>query len=232
VLYPADAADARMAIFNADGSEVEMCGNGIRCCAVYMRRRGLIDRNDLVIDTPAGLIRPVIEADGVRVDMGVPRLDAREIPVTGYTGRVIDAAPPQIDDSWPLPAMSCVSMGNPHTVFFVDDVTAVPVARVGEKVESHPAFPQRTNVEFAQVIDRGCIRMRVWERGSGVTLACGTGACGTLVAALLSERTASKVTVMLDGGDLEVEWRDQDSPVWMTGPATEVFDGTIEMGDI
>jgi diaminopimelate epimerase len=184
----------------------------------------------MLIDTPAGLMRPVLAGERVRVDMGAPRLDASEIPLQGYCGRVIDVAPPRIDTTWPLPAMSCVSMGNPHAVFFVDDAAAVPLAEIGGKVERHPAFPRRTNVEFAEVCDRRHIRMRVWERGSGITLACGTGACGTAVAAILSGRADSPVTAMLDGGDLEIEWQDENGPVWMTGPATEVFEGTITMG--
>jgi diaminopimelate epimerase len=229
VLYPCDDADARMAIFNADGSEAEMCGNAIRCCALYMRSRGLVDRDELVINTLAGPIRPLIEGTSVRVDMGRPRLDAAAVPVEGYNGRVLDAAPPRIDSDWPLPPMSCVSMGNPHCVFFVDDVATVPIAEVGGMVERHPAFPQRTNVEFAQVLERGRLRVRVWERGSGVTLACGTGACGTVVAAILTDRSDTHVTVMLDGGDLLIEWPDPDGPVWMTGPATEVFNGCIAL---
>ncbi len=229
ILYPAPDADARMAIFNADGSEVEMCGNGIRCCAVYMRTHGVTDKHALAIATRAGMIRPAMDGALVRVDMGAPRLDAGDIPVAGLHGRVINAPPPAIDDPWPLPPMTCVSMGNPHTVLFVDDVAAVPLARVGEKVERHPCFPRRTNVEFVQVRDRRHVRMRVWERGAGITLACGTGACGTVVAGIISGRLDHTVTVTLDGGELEIEWPDERGPVWMRGPATEVFSGTIQL---
>lgn len=229
ILYPAAHADARMAIFNADGSEVEMCGNGIRCCAQYMHRHGITNKSALEIETRAGLIKPVLEGELVRVDMGAPRLDAAEIPVTGHSGRVINAAPPPVDDAFALPPMTCVSMGNPHAVFFVDDVAAVPLARIGEKVERHAQFPRRTNVEFAQVLSRSHVRMRVWERGAGITLACGTGACGTVVAGIISGRLDRRVTVTLDGGDLEIEWPNDHSSVWMRGPATEVFNGTIEL---
>lgn len=229
ILYPAAQADARMAIFNADGSEVEMCGNGIRCCAQYLHRRGITTRSTLEIETRAGLIKPVLEGALVRVDMGAPRLDAAEIPVTGYSGRVINATPPPVDDAFVLPPMTCVSMGNPHAVFFVNDVAAVPLARIGEKVERHPQFPRRTNVEFAQALSRSHVRMRVWERGAGITLACGTGACGTVVAGILSGRLDRRVIVSLDGGDLEIEWPDDHSSVWMRGPAAEVFTGTIEL---
>jgi len=229
VLYPSGAADARMAIFNADGSEVEMCGNGIRCCALYLHRRGIVTRSAQAIETPAGIIRPVIEGDRVRVNMGPPRLDAADIPVTGFTGRVIDALLPGVASAYPLPAMTCVSMGNPHAVFFVDDVAAVPLAQIGPLVERHAAFPRRTNAEFAQVVSRDRVRMRVWERGSGVTLACGTRACGTVVAGIVSGRLDRAASVQLDGGELHIAWPDDQSPVWMTGPAADVFDGAIAL---
>ncbi len=229
ILYPSACADARMAIFNADGSEVEMCGNGIRCCAQFLHRRGITRKHALEIETRAGLIKPVIEDELVRVNMGEPRLEAAEIPVLGFSGRVINAAPPAISDDYTLPPMTCVSMGNPHAVFFVDDVAAVPLARIGEKVERHPQFPRRTNVEFAQVLSPSHVRMRVWERGAGITLACGTGACGTVVAGIISGRLGRRVTVTLDGGTLEIEWPDDHGSVWMRGPATEVFNGTIEL---
>lgn len=229
ILYPSATADARMAIFNADGSEVEMCGNGIRCCAQFLRRHGLTNKTELAIETLAGIIRPVLDGERVRVNMGMPRLDAAQIPVAGLSGRVINAPPPAIDDAYPLPPMTCVSMGNPHAVFFVEDVAAVPLERLGEKIERHPQFPRRTNVEFAQVLARDRVRMRVWERGAGITLACGTGACGTVVAGILTGRLDRQAVVVLDGGELEVVWPDQHSPVWMCGPATEVFSGVIEL---
>jgi len=229
ILYPSESADARMAIFNPDGAEVEMCGNGIRCCTLYMARHGLTKKTDLRIETLAGLVRPVIEDECVRVDMGAPILDAARIPVQGFTGRVIDAPPPDVDSDFALPLMSCVSMGNPHAVFFVDDVRAVPLEGIGEKVETHSAFPRRTNVEFAQVLDRTTVRVRVWERGTGITLACGTGACGTVVAGILTGKLDAAVTVLLDGGELTVEWPDHAGHVWMTGPAAEVFGGAVDI---
>ena len=231
LLYPSVRADARMAIFNADGSEVEMCGNGIRCCALYLKERGIIPGNTQVIDTLAGLIKPVIEGNMVRVDMGTPILDADDIPVAGVTGRVIDVPVPHIDSTFPVPPVTCVSMGNPHAVFFVDNADDVPLEDVGRKIELLPLFPKRINVEFAHVISKNRIRMRVWERGSGITLACGTGACGTVVAGILTGRLDHNVTVVLDGGDLSIDWAGEGSPVWMTGPAREVFNGTVHLED-
>jgi len=231
LLYSSDCADARMAIFNADGSEVEMCGNGIRCCALYLKDRGIVSGNEQVIETLAGPIKPIIQGDLVRVNMGMPILDANDIPVAGITGRVIEVPVPEINSAFPLPGVTCVSMGNPHAVFFVDDADAVPLEEVGSQVERLPLFPNRTNVEFAQVVARDSIRMRVWERGSGITLACGTGACGTVVAGILTARLDSRVTVILDGGDLTIDWAGEGSPVWMTGPAREVFNGTVQLED-
>lgn len=225
ILYPSRHADARMAIFNADGSEVEMCGNGIRCCAQYMKRHDLTRKRALAIETLAGLIKPVITGEFVRVDMGAPRLDAAEIPVRGFAGRVVGRRLPGVK----APAMTCVSMGNPHAVFFVDDVAAVPLAALGPAIERHRAFPHRTNVEFAQVLSRTRIRMRVWERGTGVTLACGTGACATAVAAMLNGLAGDAVTVALDGGELAIAWPGMRGHVFMTGPAAEVFEGTITL---
>jgi diaminopimelate epimerase len=229
VLYPSETADARMAIFNADGSEVEMCGNGIRCCALYLKERGIVSSDSQVIETRAGLIKPVIEGGNVRVDMGIPVLDAQNIPVSGVSGRIIDAPPPAIDSPFQLPLMTCVSMGNPHAVFFVDDADAVPLEAVGRKVEILPLFPQRTNVEFATVLSRDRVRMRVWERGSGITLACGTGACGTVVAGILTGRLDETATVILDGGELVIHWAGDGTSIWMSGPACDVFNGTIHL---
>lgn len=229
VLSPAESGenDACMSIYNADGSQVEMCGNGIRCCAVFLAEKGLTKRDTLRIETLAGIITPTLLGDNVKVDMGAPRLNAEDIPVSGITGQIVHAPPPPLDDIYELPFMTCVSMGNPHTVFFVDDVAAVPLERIGPKIENHPWFPQRTNVHFAHVIDRSHIRLRVWERGSGITCACGTGACGTVVAGILNEVTDTTVTVTLDGGNLTISWPEKNGSVWMTGPATYVFDGQL-----
>ena len=231
LLYPSSTAVARMAIYNQDGSEVEMCGNGIRCCAHYLQHHGIVPATSMTIATPAGPITLTIAGEQVRVNMGAPRLLAAEIPVQGYSGRVIGVAPPVIESDYALPPMTCVSMGNPHTVFFVPDVAAVPLADIGRKVEALALFPRQTNVEFAQVVDRGHVRMRVWERGSGITLACGTGACGTAVAGILNDLLDSPVDIALEGGTLTIAWPDQNGPVWMTGPAVEVFAGTIEVPD-
>ena len=232
VLYPSKNADARMAIFNADGSEVEMCGNGIRCCALYLKQHGIVAKDEQVIDTLAGLIKPTVLDGLVRVNMGVPVLDAASVPVKGFEGYVINAPPPLVSSPYSLPPMCCVSMGNPHAVFFVDDIDAVPLREIGPLLETHPIFPLRTNVEFAQVSSRSQIRMRVWERGSGITLACGTGACGTVVAGCMAGNLDSSVTVVLDGGELSIDWDGDGQPVWMTGPATNVFDGTVTLDEL
>ena len=214
LLYPSDKADLRMAIFNADGSEVEMCGNGIRCCALFARRRGLVNKDEMTIETPAGIMRPVIVGSEVRVDMGAPKASG------------VAAAPPEGLD---LPPMTCVSMGNPHAVFFVPDAESFPVAEWGPKVERHPMFPKRTNVEFVQVLDRKTVRMRVWERGAGITMACGTGSCATYVAAILNGFADATGKVILDGGTLTINWEGEGKSVFMTGPATEVFSGEISL---
>jgi len=229
IIYPSESADMKMAIFNPDGSEVEMCGNGIRCCALYAKSHGLIDKNEMTVETLAGIIKPVIEENCVRVDMGNPKLDAAEISVTEFSGQVINAKPPVIDTDFPLPPMTCVSMGNPHTVFFVDDIASVPLENIGKKVETNSIFPNKTNVEFAQILNTKSVKMRVWERGAGITLACGTGACGTVVAGILSGKLEKNVTVILDGGELNVSWNGVGTPVFMTGPAEEVFSGTVKI---
>lgn len=214
LLYPSDKADLRMAIFNADGSEVEMCGNGIRCCALFARRRGLVSKDEMTIETPAGIMRPVIVGSEVRVDMGEPKISG------------VAANPPEGLD---LPPMTCVSMGNPHAVFFVPDAESFPVAEWGPKVERHPMFPRRTNVEFVQVLDRKTVRMRVWERGAGITMACGTGSCATYVAAILNGFADATGKVILDGGTLTINWEGEGKSVFMTGSAEEVFNGEISL---
>ncbi len=230
ILYPSEIADAKMAIFNNDGSEVEMCGNGIRCCALYLVVHRLTSKTELEIETLAGIIKPVIDGKFVKVDMGKPILEAENIPVNGFSGQVIEIDPPETGNGYSLPKMSCVSMGNPHAIFFVDDINSVPVEKIGPKVEKNvKIFPALTNVEFAQVISRSEARMRVWERGSGVTLACGTGACGTVVAGILSGKLDDTATVTLDGGELTISWPDKNGSVFMTGPAEEVFNGSIEI---
>jgi diaminopimelate epimerase len=215
-------ADFRMGIYNADGSEVEMCGNGIRAFAKYIWDRKLSDKDVLDIETLAGTIRPMKAGDMIRVDMGEPELDGRKIPVD-LDGRVMDH---------PLKVglrtfnITCVSMGNPHAVTFVDNVNEFPVHEFGPQIEHHALFPRRINVEFVQVLSRQEVRMRVWERGAGETMACGTGASATAVACVLKGLTEKEVTVHLTGGDLLIEWA-KEGRVYMTGPATEVFEGQL-----
>ena len=224
LLYGSDRADFMMRIFNADGSEVEMCGNGIRCFAKYIWDRDLSSKNVLAVETLAGIIRPEKAGDMVKVDMGRPELEGRKIPVN-LDGLIKDY-PLRIEDR--DFALTCVSMGNPHAVIVVDDVSKFDVRRYGPPLENHQLFPKRINVEFIQVLDRETIKMRVWERGSGETMACGTGASAAAVAANLKGLTEKKVVVQLLGGDLIIELPD-DGHVYMTGPAEEVFEGTISL---
>jgi len=229
LVLPSRSAQFRMQVFNADGSEAEMCGNGIRMFARYVYEHGLTRDRELAVETLAGVIRPRLMVRGgrvasVRVDMGEPRLERSEIPMRGKPGRVIGEALRVDGERYEVTA---VSMGNPHCVIFVKEVAEFPVARVGPAIERHRAFPRRTNVEFVQVLGRSALRMRVWERGAGETLACGTGACATLVAAVLNGKADRKATVHLPGGDLKIEWRESDNHVYMTGPAEEVFCGEI-----
>ncbi|MHC4982716.1 MAG: diaminopimelate epimerase [Planctomycetota bacterium] len=229
LILPDDEADLRMRIFNVDGSEAEMCGNGIRCVAKYAYDYGLSKSNPMRIMTADGLktIDLVIGAEGkvsaATVDMGEPILSPAEIPV------VI----PNVDKIVDLPVrttkhafkMTCVSMGNPHAVIYVKDVSAVPLEEVGPEMEKHRLFPQRMNVHFVQVHSPSEVTMRTWERGSGATLACGTGASAVCVAGVLTSRTRRLLLVHLPGGDLDLEWREDSNHVFMTGPAAEVFTG-------
>jgi diaminopimelate epimerase len=231
LVLPSRSAQFRMRVFNADGSEAEMCGNGIRMFAKYVYEHGLTRRTDLEVETLAGVIRPRLTVRGgkvasVRVDMGEPRLERREIPMRGNPGRVV-AEPLKVGGE--TYRVTAVSMGNPHCVIFVRGVVKFPVEAVGAAIERHPAFPNRTNVEFAQVVGRRDVWMRVWERGAGETLACGTGACATLVAAVLNGKADRKATVHLLGGDLKIEWRESNNRVTMTGPAQEVFEGEVAL---
>jgi diaminopimelate epimerase len=218
-----------MRIINSDGSEPEMCGNGIRCFAKWLRDAGLETRASCTVETLAGTIVPTIvaEADGVTqvaVDMGEPRLRPSEIPFRAEPGaeRAVGALLQVDDDPFNV---TCVSMGNPHCVLFVDDLAGVRLEWLGPQVERHERFPQRTNVEFVQVHSPTEVTMHVWERGAGRTLACGTGACATLVAGVLNGRTEREATVHLEGGDLRIAWRASDNHVIMTGPAQTVCHG-------
>jgi diaminopimelate epimerase len=218
-------ADYRMRIYNSDGSEPEMCGNGIRCLARFIA--DLDGKSISKIQTLAGSIVPEVQSDGqVRVNMGQPRLLAREIPtaLAAADRKVVDSPIEAAGQSW---RVTCVSMGNPHCIAFVEDVAAIALEQLGPQFEHHPAFPQRTNTEFAEVVRPDYIKMRVWERGAGATLACGTGACATLVAGVLTGNCANFATVELPGGPLQIEWLEAEQTLWMTGPAESVFWGTL-----
>jgi len=239
LIGPSKAGDVSMRVFNADGSEAEMCGNGIRCVAKYAYEHQLARSEDVRIETPAGVRHVRVSVEGgrvvrARVDMGEPRLLRKDIPMTGPAGEQCVDAVLQVPRSAGLPegaefVATCVSMGNPHCVIFVPDAAAIPLERLGPAIERHEAFPERTNVHFVQVLNKGEATMRTWERGSGVTLACGTGASAVCVAGALTGRTGRKLLAHLPGGDLELEFSAADNHVFMTGPAVEVFTGEWPM---
>jgi diaminopimelate epimerase len=227
LIMPSDKADARMRMFNADGSEAQMCGNGIRCLGKYVYESGISRTSKIAVETLAGVLSlQMITANGtverVKVDMGMPWLRRQDIPMLGAGDRVLGEKLTVGDREF---VVTCVSMGNPHCVVYVDDVARYPVTHYGPLLEHHPQFPQRTNVEWIEWLNRQEIRQRTWERGSGETLACGTGACAATVASVLNGKTDRTVTVHLLGGDLEIEWA-ADEHVYMTGPAVEVFRGS------
>ena len=230
LIRPSDTADCRMEMYNADGSRGEMCGNGIRCVGKYVYDHGLVKRDTLRVATDAGIKTLDLHiGDGrvqaVTVDMGEPLLDAPRIGMAAE-GRVINA-PLQVDER--TYQVTCVSMGNPHCVTFIASVDGLPLTEIGPRFEHHAFFPKGVNTEVVQVVSRTDLRMRVWERGSGETAACGTGACAVLVAAVLNDKADRRATVHLNGGDLEIEWNAADNHVFMTGPAEEVFMGEIEV---
>ncbi|AHF07660.1 diaminopimelate epimerase [Desulfitobacterium metallireducens] len=227
-VLPSQVADARMRIFNLDGSEPEMCGNGIRCFARYIFDQGYIKKNTIQVETLAGILTLQLTLEGekvtgVRVDMGEPILKPGLIPVLAQGEPVVGA---KLEVEGQEFEYTAVSMGNPHCVIFVDDYKNLDFEHLGPAIEKHPLFPRKTNVEFIRVDSRGEITMKVWERGAGPTLACGTGACASTVAAILNGKIERKVTVHLPGGDLFIEWG-EDNRVYMTGPATYVFRGII-----
>ena len=232
LICPSSAADARMRMFNADGSEAEMCGNGVRCVAKYVYDHGICRQPTLRIETGRGVLTLDVEAAGgtvrrVRVDMGEPILEPARVPTTLPGNPRFPGAPAaevELSVAGQTLQATCVSMGNPHCIVFVAEPTDDWVLRVGPQVENDRRFPRRVNAEFVQVLGPGEVRMRVWERGSGETLACGTGACAVCVAGALTGRTARKLLAHLPGGDLELEWA-ADNRVYMTGPAVEVFCG-------
>ena len=220
------AADFRYRIYNADGSEVAQCGNGARCFMQFVREQGLTDKSQLQVETASGLLQLLQQSDGqISVNMGVPRLEPADIPFVAperepaYTLEVLDR---HLE-------IAALSMGNPHAVLWVDDIETAPVASLGPAIENHPRFPERVNVGFMQIINTDCIRLRVFERGAGETLACGSGACAAVVAGRLREQLAESVKVILNGGELVVSWAGEGQPVLMTGPATTVYQGRIEL---
>jgi diaminopimelate epimerase len=228
LILPSEVADVRMRMFNADGSESEMCGNGIRCVAKYAYDHGIVDKKEIRAETIAGILTLQVftndagKADRVRVMMGKPRLLRREIPMQGEAeGRVVSQELQVLDRTFQI---TCVSMGNPHCVIFVPEVENFPVEKYGPPIENNPLFPNRTNVEFVEIISREEVRQRTWERGSGETLACGTGACAVTVAGVLNGLTERRILNHLLGGDLELEWA-ENHEVFMTGPAVQVFEG-------
>ena len=237
LIGPSEVADARMRMFNADGSEAEMCGNAIRCVAKLVSERGIARHDALKIETGRGVLTLRLEASGgkvrqVRVDMGEPILESDKIPTTFPGPRVVDVPLPAIggDTGWHAecgldPKITCVSTGNPHAILYCRDVSKVPLATIGPIFEHAALFPRRINVHFVQVQRPAEVTMRTWERGSGITLACGTGACAVCVAGVLTGRSGREITAHLPGGDLKLEWSEADNHVFMTGPAVEVFSG-------
>ncbi|MEE1248010.1 MAG: diaminopimelate epimerase [Lachnospiraceae bacterium] len=229
LIVPSDKADFCMRMFNADGSEGEMCGNGIRCVAKYVYDHKMTDKTEISIETKAGIkYLDLTVEDGkvtkVKVDMGEPILEPKKIPVRSEKKRVVNEPIAVAEKAW---NMTCVSMGNPHAVVFVEDTGSLEIEKYGPLFENHELFPNRTNTEFVQVLNRNEINMRVWERGSGETLACGTGTCASVVACILNDFTDEKVLVHLLGGDLEIEYEKTTNHVFMTGPAETVFEGEL-----
>ncbi len=233
MIVPSNRADVRMRMFNADGSEAEMCGNGVRCVAKYSFDHGLTRSNPMKVETGRGVLSLQLHTEAgkvrrVTVNMGEPILSLPDVPVDremlvrGGGEHEYRLALMQGNDAVEA---TFVSVGNPHAVIFVADVAAIDLPRVGPMIENHKAFPRRINVHFVQVVSPGEVIMRTWERGSGVTLACGTGACAVAVAGVLTARTGREVLAHLPGGDLSLEWRESDNNIYMTGPATEVFSG-------
>ncbi len=222
-------ADFRMEIFNADGSQVEMCANGIRAFYKFLRDHGHTDADQISVETLSGIVRPRWAGnDMICVDMGLPVLAPAKIPTTLGRGEgpVLDVS---LEVGGRTLVLSSASMGNPHAVVVVDDVDTYPVHEVGSAIENHAAFPNRVNVEFIEITDRGRLRQRTWERGTGETLACGSGACAASVVSMLRDVVDRRVVVELRGGELEIEWADAESPILMTGPAAEVFTGIIPL---
>ena len=234
LICPSDVADFRMDMYNSDGSQAEMCGNATRCVGKYVYDRGLTDKTQITLETLAGIkILDLNVKDGevqtVRVNMGSPELVPKNIPIDSNLDRFISE---DVEVDGKVYKVTGVSMGNPHAVTFIDDTDSLEIEKIGPKLETHKLFPKKINTEFAQIVDRNTIKMRVWERGAGETLACGTGACAVAVSSILNGLVDRNqpVTVKLLGGDLNIFWDESDDQVYMTGPATTVFDGEIDLG--
>ncbi len=226
-----DIADCKMRIFNADGSEAQMCGNGIRCVAKFVYDKKIVDKKEINIESNAGIKKIIVNTENdlvvsAKVNMGSPNLDVKSLPVICDKDEMIDE-PVMVDGK--EYRLTCVSMGNPHAVTFVEDTDAIEIEKIGPKFEFNEIFPERVNTEFVQIINDEYVKMRVWERGSGETLACGTGACAVGMACILNGYTKDKLTVELLGGKLTIEYDRDENVVYMTGPATTVFEGEIEL---
>lgn len=231
MIMPSDTCDFRMKMFNADGSEAEMCGNASRCIGKYVYDKGLTDKTEVTLETLAGVkvlklfVGNDNKVESATVDMGAPILDPALIPTT-LEGSVIIDRQHVFSDAVQY-AVTCVSMGNPHAVIFTKDIDQLDLPKIGPVIENAPVFPRRTNTEFIEVVSPDRLKMRVWERGSGETMACGTGACASLVAAVLNGFTGRKATIELLGGELTIEWKESDNHVYLTGSATTVFEGEV-----
>ena len=231
LIEPSEKADCKMDIYNADGSRALMCGNGIRCVGKYVYERGLVKKDVITVETLSGVktLYLNIKSDivqSIKVNMGQPDLVSKTIPVIFHSEHVIDE--PIIIDNKEY-RITCVSMGNPHCVIFVDDTDKINLEKLGPKFENDPDFPERVNTEFVQIISNTEVKMRVWERGSGETWACGTGTCATVVACALNKKTGRNVLVHLRGGDLKIDWDEYSNEVFMQGPAEFIFDGTVKI---
>jgi len=234
LIKPSKEADIKMSMYNADGSEGEMCGNGIRCVAKYAFDYGILNKTAITVETKAGVkVLDLQIEDGkvktVTVDMGEPITKPSLVPVLSEDEIIIEKPIEIMGTIYPI---TCVSMGNPHAITFVEDTSAIKIQEIGPKFENHALFPRRINTEFIQVIDRKTINMRVWERGSGETLACGTGACASVYACILNEKTEDEVLVHLLGGDLSIRYDKGTNHIFLTGPATTVFDGEIDISNL
>lgn len=231
LILPSDKADFRMRMFNSDGSEAEMCGNAIRCVGKYVYANGMTSKTKITIETLAGIKELLLGIENgktvkVRVDMGEPVLEPQRIPVLSNKERFINEP---VEAAGRIFNVTCVSMGNPHAVSYVNEVAGFPLEIIGPQMEKHELYPRKINSEFVEVIDRSTLKMRVWERGAGETLACGTGACAVLVASVLNGVSERKAAVRLLGGELVIEWNKEDNHVYMTGPAVKVFDGVVDI---